>query len=549
MSETLAAPLRRSLPQPLRPGLVTELILAAVASVLLIGGLLFLGIDHFVSQRFAEFAAQRQMRAGQQVQAAIGRELAALDHLAELLSHDAELANATYYHLYLEGEASHPAQAVARIARTFQLDAVRLWESTGRLIAAAPALTPPVSPPSDLDRGEARVVWIDGTPWLAASAPVSRAGNPMALLWLARPLGTVVAEMYPSQGEIRVALARPDAPASGQRLTLPTAGSPVWLDVRVDDSVERALAQVKRLLAWLMPSAGALLALILGITLRRRLAPLAELTAAVGAVGRGEFRPVAPVAGNNEIARLVTAFNTMTADLARLRELERQMEQQARLSAIGRMAARVAHDINNPLSVIRGVAELDAREAERSGNEARLKDARLVLHHVERCMRTVDQLLAYGRPVRLQTELADLAPLCRAIVGRWQTRHPDVIVESREGGEPLPVSVDAYQLERVLDNLLDNARDAAPNAPISVRLAREGDHAVLRVRDQGPGFSAEARAHLFEPFYTTKRGGSGLGLASAAAIVHAHGGSLALGEGPGGELILRLPLQVQRSGR
>lgn len=532
-----------------RRSLLADLVLASVAAVLAIGGLLFLGIDHVVSQRFAAVVVKRQAEARQQVREAIGRELSALDRLAELLSHDAELNNATYYHLHLEGEARHPAEAVARIAATFRIAGVRLWEPTGRLVAAAPSALPPVNPPTELERGAAQLTWIDGRPWLTATAPLHRAGNPMALLWLGYPLETVLAQIFPPEGEVRVRLAHPAVADADTVLTLPAGDVPVRLEVSVDDSVERALAAVKGLLAWLMPAAGILLALVLGITLRRRLAPLAQLTTAAAAVGRGEFQPAPPVPGDDEIARLVRAFNAMTGDLARLRQLERQLEQQARLSAMGRMAARVAHDINNPLSVIRGVAELQAREAERQGDAGRLGDARLVLHHVERCMRTVDQLLSYGRPVRLQTESLELNALYGEILTRWRGRHPECGVEFEADPEPLFAEADRFQLERVVDNLLDNAREAAPGRPIHVRVTRDGGEAVLSVRDEGPGFSGEARAHLFEPFFTTKRGGSGLGLASAQAITRAHGGELCLGDGPGGELILRLPLQVQRSGR
>jgi signal transduction histidine kinase len=533
------------------PTLLTGLMLASVASVVLIGILLFVGIDHFVSQRFADFAADRRTQAAQQVRDTVARELVALRNLGELLSHDAELNNATYYHLYLEGEAKHPLAAVRRMGEAFRLDAVRLWDSDGRLVAGWPSAPPAVAPPDDVTRGQAQLAWLGGEPWLVATAPLIRAGNPMALLWLGRPLARVLAESFPSGGEVSVRLARAGDPsgAAQQRVRIvPVAGAPVWIDLRVDDSVGRALAAVKRLLAWLLPAAGLLLAALLGFALRRQLAPLAQLTAAAAAVGRGEFAPVPAVAGDNEIARLVRAFNTMTGDLARLRELERRMQQQERLSSIGRMAARIAHDVNNPLSVIRGVAELNLRQAERDGDEGALSDHRLILHHVERCMRSVDQLLAYGRPVRLQPETADLGAVVSGIAERWRKQHPEADLLLTLPAAALPCEVDPYQFERVLENLLDNAREAAAGS-IRVSLSRAHPWLELRVRDSGPGFPPEIRAHLFEPFHTTKRGGSGLGLASALAIVQAHGGEMAVGDGNAGEVIVRLPPQVQRAGR
>jgi signal transduction histidine kinase len=539
--------------------LLFTLLATIAASVALIGALLFLGIDHFVSQRFADLGAERLTHTEGQVRATVARELDALRNLGELLSNDAELNNATYYHLYLEGEIKHPVAAVRRMADAFHLDAMRLWDTSGRLLTAASAnpgaAAPSVAPPANLERSETKVIWVDGQPWLTTAVPLTRAGNTLALLWLGRPLAAVLAATFPVGGGVSVRVARPDAPPQGHRISLAgDGGIPVWLDVQVDDSVERALAAVKRLLAWLLPGAGLLLATLLGLALRRQLSPLGRLTQAVAAVGRGELLPVEEARGDNEIARLVRAYNAMTGDLAKLRALERQVQQQERLSAIGRMAARVAHDINNPLSVIRGVAELQARQAERADDAAALSDSRLILHHLERCARTVENLLAYGRPVRLQTEALDLNAACADMARRWHGLYPDADLEFTPAAGPVTALVDVYQLERVLDNLLDNARQAAPAGAIELTLAMAGngenDWVEIHVRDSGPGFSPEAREHLFEPFHTTKRGGSGLGLASCLTIVQAHGGEMAVVEGDAGEVVVRLPgLQTQRLGR
>lgn len=531
-----------------RYSLLFTLLAAVAASVVLIGALLFLGIDHSVSQRFAELNAERLARTEGLVRASMARELDALRGLSELLSNDAELNNATYYHLFLEGEIEHPAAAVRRLATAFHLDAVRLWDNNGRLLAAAPNAAPLISPPADLKYNQAKVIWVDGQPWLTATAPLSRAGNTLAQLWLGRPLASVLATTFPQGSGMRVQVARPDAPRQGQSLVLASqGGAPVWLDVQVDDSVERALAAVKKLLAWLLPGAGLLLATLLGFTLRRQLAPLRRLTQAVAAVGRGEFAPVEEGRGDNEIARLLRAYNAMTRDLTKLRALERQVQQQERLSTIGRMAAKIAHDINNPLSVIRGVAELQARQAWSASGAATQADSRLILHHIERCTRTVEQLLAYGRPLRLQVETVELNAACTEVTRRWQSQHPEGVLEFSAAAHHLTVAVDIYQLERVLDNLLDNAHQAG-SGPIHVALAAMAEWAEIRVRDSGPGFTAEARAHLFEPFYTSKRGGSGLGLASCLAIVHAHDGEMAIEDGSASVVVVRLPLQIQRRG-
>lgn len=532
-----------------RHSLLFALVAASAASVVLISGGLFFAIDHLVSQQFEAVRAERMARVGAQVRATVARELDALRNLGELLGNDVELNNATYYHLYLDGELEHPTAALGRIVTAFHLDAARLWDNAGRLVVAAGAATS-VAPPADPERGGARLLWVDGRPWLTASQPLTRAGNILATLWLGRPLETVLSQIFPAGGELSVAVVRPDLPARGLRVGLEeVAGQPVWLDVSVDDNVGRALAGVKRLLAWLLPVAGLVLAGLLGWVLHRQLQPLAALTRAVSAVGRGEFTPIEAGPGRNEIAELVEAYNAMTGDLAKLRDMERQVQQQERLSAIGRMAARVAHDINNPLSVIRGVAELMEQQAARVRDGERLEDSRLILHHIERCMRTVEHLLAYGQPLRLHVEPLGLDAFCREVAGRWQRQHPGLAIHLTASDGSLTASADPYQLERVLDNLLANAWDAYPPGPIEIRLEKHGDQAAIRVRDHGPGFSEDARRHLFEPFHTTKRGGNGLGLASCLAILRAHGGDLAIGPGPGGEVVATLPVQAQRPGR
>ena len=131
--------------------------------------------------------------------------------------------------------------------------------------------------------------------------------------------------------------------------------------------------------------------------------------------------------------------------------------------------------------------------------------------------------------------------MCADITRRQHDHHPATAIDFIPADGTLRIQADVYQLERVLDNLPGNARQAAPSGRIRVDLSASGKHAEIRVIDSGPGFTAEAREHLFEPFHTTKRGGSGLGLASCLAIVQAHGGTMAVGDGPSGEVIVRLP--------
>ena len=235
---------------------------------------------------------------------------------------------------------------------------------------------------------------------------------------------------------------------------------------------------------------------------------------------------------------LVDAFNRMSDDLKRLRRLEREAQHREQLSAIGRVAARVAHDLNNPLTVISNVAHLVAA---REDIDSQLRaDMQLVLHHCKRSIATIEALLAYGRPIRLKPQEIDLGALCEGIARRWAGRYADVRLTFSGAPLPLPVSADPYRVEQMLDNLLDNARSFG--GKVEVAVGRKDERAFVRVADDGPGFSAEAHEHLFEPFFTTRTGGTGLGLASCLAIARAHGGDLDVDAGPPAALTVWLPL-------
>ena len=196
----------------------------------------------------------------------------------------------------------------------------------------------------------------------------------------------------------------------------------------------------------------------------------------------------------------------------------------------------MAHDINNPLTVIANTAQLALKPPPADPQLA--EDLRRIVHHGERCMRTLELLLDYGRPVRVQAAPLDLAALAREIGERWKA---NVVAP-----DALPVEVDRLQIEQMLDNLLTNARDASgPDGAVKIEADAADGQARLAITDSGPGFTATAREHLFEPFHTTKAGGTGLGLASALAIARAHGGGIEIdeaGEGVGGRVIVRLPL-------
>lgn len=487
----------------------------------------YFSIEYFIDRQFAALHQQRVQRLEAQAVSELGEERRYLDSLAGLVASDSELANSTYYHLYLEGERALPQAAVARLARTFGLGAFSLHTPQGRMIASQGGNLPNVG-------GEGvRIVWLGGEAWLVAARPVQRGTLQIARVEIAQPLSVRLNARLASDVEsLRL---YPSPPPGGAALKL---ADNAWLDARVANPAQAALAEVRRLLLVILALAGFALMALTGWVLRRRLRPLRDLALAAGRVGRGEFAVRLESGGDNEIGRLIEAFNRMTAQLGKAREIEARMEHEARLSAIGRVAARVAHDINNPLTVISNTAQLMEREL--APDSPLRADVQLIRHHGARASETVRQLLEFGRTLRPRRHEFDANAWLADWVARWNRRgkYSDSL-RYRPLDEPVPVCLDSLLLEQMLDNLAGNACQAGPPATISLEASAAA--ISIDVADSGPGFSEADRLHLFEPFYTTKTDGTGLGLASALMIARAHGGDIEVFAGAPGRVRIKLP--------
>lgn len=518
---------------PLRHSLLLRLLAALLAALALGLAALFFGLDHFVSGHFGHQRGEQIERTAAEVKRLMATEGERLVSLAVLLAKDADLNHSTFYHLFLAGERDHPRAAVERIAKAFGLEAVGLWDETGREIAASPA---PILSHGDAPSETApnsRIVKAERRAWLVADAPLLREGQPIAVLRIARPLEKVLETALPALYPASLKVVE-QAPAGSVAIDLPS----VTLALELPDTVGEALAGAKRVLAVILVGGGLALGAFLVLYLRWQLRPLSVLADAAGAVGRGDFSQRVSAHGPGEVAQLADAFNRMAANLEHLRELERKLAHQEQLCAIGRVAARVVHDINNPLTVIANTAQLALKPPPADPQLA--AELRRIVHHGERCMRTLELLLDYGRPVRIQPTDFDLAAMIAALGERWKA--------AVAASTSLPIHADQMQLEQMLDNLLANARDAAgPQGEVKLVLEPVGDKARIAVIDSGPGFSAEARVRLFEPFHTTKSGGTGLGLASALAIARAHGGDIEVDDGPGGRVTAILPLAADQA--
>jgi two-component system sensor histidine kinase AtoS len=283
---------------------------------------------------------------------------------------------------------------------------------------------------------------------------------------------------------------------------------------------------------------GSMLALVLT---RRITRPLERLAEASGALARGELDRRFVEEGPDEIERLGRAFNVMAVSLSRTL---RRLSQREAVAAIGEFASSLAHEVRNPLTSIRlDLERARERLADRNRAEELLTRA---LHQIDRLDETVGGSLRIARSGSLtmsqvhlqepvQAAMRAAAPMfdargARLVAGDWP-------------GEAIVVRGNAGALEQLFLNLLLNAADALDGAGIArLEVEPSADGVCVTVRDNGRGIPPAALDRVWEPFYTTKADGTGLGLPIARRIAHAHGGELTIESTPGAGTTVRVHL-------
>jgi signal transduction histidine kinase len=260
-----------------------------------------------------------------------------------------------------------------------------------------------------------------------------------------------------------------------------------------------------------------------------------------GAVFLGEERAfldafAVQVAAGLEHSQLLAAHLAMGRELAHAEQL----------AATGGLAARLAHEIRNPITAVKSLSQLIERDPTAPENVAHL---RIVTQELDRVERRVAALLRLTRKEEYRFAAIDARELLHDVLEQFRGRLTDSGVQL--AASPLPhvtVHGDAEKLRQVLGNLIQNAIEAMDGAAHRrlVIAADCADNGTLRisVADRGPGIPPEQAAHIFEPFYTTKENGTGLGLAIAKRIVDAHHGRLSVAANPEGGTIFRVELPV-----
>ncbi len=311
---------------------------------------------------------------------------------------------------------------------------------------------------------------------------------------------------------------------------------------RLDKAAKDKQRETYRTMLMLLVAA-MLLAIAVGLYVGRSITrPMALLEEGAVRVAGGDLTTRIDLDSADEFGRLARQFNRMTSSL---QEHRAKLLQSERLAAIGRFAAGVAHEMNNPLGVMLGYLRVMRQTASGQLDE----DLAIVEEEAVRCQRIVEGLLDLARPIQGRPRQADLTAIAAEVFALLKGAEESVttIIDIQGSGV---ARGNPEKLWQVISNLLRNAYEAAGrDGKIRVRARSIDDGVVveLTVEDDGPGLSKEGPDRLFEPFYSTKPTGTGLGLAVSRAIVQAHGGSLEAGDSDLGGAIftVRLPAWVE----
>ncbi len=260
---------------------------------------------------------------------------------------------------------------------------------------------------------------------------------------------------------------------------------------------------------------------------QRLLAPIRTLTEGVKAVAGGDLSRQVDVRGSDELGVLGREFNAMAGSLERQRQ---ELLRAERLAAVGRISAHITHEIRNPLNSLGLNAELLAEELEPGASAEARALLRAITGEVDRLNAVAEEYLRFARlprPVMAREDLNEILGGLLDFVAPELTA-AGVSVTRELAADLLPVWADEGQLRAVFLNLLRNSREAMPGGgTIGVRTVRAADGgAEVTVSDSGSGIPPEQLERIFDPFFSTKSGGTGLGLAFTLQVLTEHGGTI-----------------------
>ena len=292
------------------------------------------------------------------------------------------------------------------------------------------------------------------------------------------------------------------------------------------------------LVTCLIFTAGIIISIFLA---RRYTSPIHRLATGVQKVAAGDLSVTFPVQSTDEIGVLASHFNEMVERLRERDQLEKRLYEAEHLSKVGQLASGIAHEIRNPLNYISLAidhlkGELLPTCGDRRGELEELTDK--IKEEVRRANYMVLNFMNYGRPLKVRptrVQYPELVAKALPLVQDKLTEHRVEVVTAFDPELP-PMQVDAELLRNCLFNFITNAAQAMPNGGrITLGASFDGEAQLFRLtfRDEGQGIAPEELSKIFQPYFTTKEAGIGLGLAITERIIKEHGGSIDVESTPG----------------
>ena len=340
-------------------------------------------------------------------------------------------------------------------------------------------------------------------------------------------------------GEEYVAVAQPLGPQSGAR-------EPTAIILRSRSQRMRTLGAIQAALAGIALGA-TLLAIVVSYGVARTITrPLASITAHMRHIAStGDLTSKIPTTqqggwDDDDAHMLATTFNTLTDSIARF---QREAGQRERLSSLGRLSTVIAHEVRNPLMIIKGALRTLGRDG---ASAADVRDAaKDIDEEIDRLNNLVNDVLDVARPIRFDPAPTDINKVCRDAVQAASAETSRHVVLELAASLPELVT-DSERLRTVLVNLLTNAHHAIEGrdgATVTLITQPAGDRRIgITIRDTGTGIADDDLSRIFDPYFTTRRAGTGLGLAIAKNIVDGLGGSISVATRPGAGTDFRIDL-------
>jgi two-component system, NtrC family, sensor kinase len=301
--------------------------------------------------------------------------------------------------------------------------------------------------------------------------------------------------------------------------------------------------------------------------------PIKRLSDRIASLAEGHFGETVQTTRRDEVGKLINGFNVMAGKLKKayatlegrvdtsnkelevayetLKQRQEQLIQSEKMAALGQLSAGIAHEIRTPLTSIK--IFIQSLEKEIDLDENQREDFRIIMKEIDRINENITRFLNFARPDEPQFQLINLSLLVKETVNLLaaKLKSGDIRLELSLPDEPPPLKGDPKQLTQVFLNLLLNAVEAMPKGgTLTIESAVENQprsgHRFLKVviKDTGHGISEKDRPHLFDPFFTKKAGGTGIGLSIVYSIIQKHNGLIEVESesGKGSSFILQLPI-------